>query len=89
MSTPQDEDPQGDDKVVLNRTPPEEGYELYLHRNSKNLATKGWHGYFWARHNGAGDYEIRSVPTSEGEHSVPGGVFPKEDFERLYKKVTS
>ena len=35
----------------------------------------------------AGHYEIRSVPPMLGEHSVPGGVMPKEGFEEHYEKV--
>jgi predicted GNAT family acetyltransferase len=34
-----------------------------------------------------GDYEIRSVPSMLGEHSLPGGVMPKEGFEKHYKKA--
>ena len=68
--------------------PPGEGFELYRHRNAQNLRTGGWHGYYWARPISAGgDYELRSVPSSLGEPSTPGGVAPKEPFERLYKKV--
>ncbi|HKH10994.1 MAG TPA: hypothetical protein VKA73_07600 [Rubrobacter sp.] len=67
--------------------PPEEGFELYRHRNADNLQTGGWHGYYWARRTAGGDYEIRSVPASLGEPSTPGGVAPREAFERLYRKV--
>ena len=42
---------------------------------------------YWARRNEAGDYEIRSVPTSLGEPSTDGGIMPGEGFERLYEKV--
>ena len=67
--------------------PPEEGYELYRHRNADAMRTRGWHGHYWARRNAAGDYEIRSVPSSLGEPSAPGGVVPAEAFERLYVKA--
>jgi hypothetical protein len=33
------------------------------------------------------DYEISSVPSSVGEHSVPGSIMPKEGFEEHYEKV--
>ena len=51
------------------------------------MQTKGWHGLYWARRLRSGDYEIRSVPTSLGEPSAPGGVMPGEGFERLYERV--
>ena len=51
------------------------------------MRTKHWHAYYWARRTEAGDYEIRSVPSSLGEHSAPGGIFPKESFEQHYEKV--
>ena len=51
------------------------------------MKTKGWHGYYWARRTEQGDYEIRSVPSSLGEHSVPGGVMPKAGFEEHYQRV--
>jgi hypothetical protein len=51
------------------------------------MKTKNWHGYYWARQNEAGDYEICSVPASLGEPSASGGVFPKEGFEENYEKV--
>jgi hypothetical protein len=53
------------------------------------MRTKGWHGYYWARLTEQGDYEIRGVPSSLGEHSRPGGVFPREGFEGHYEKVES
>lgn len=68
-------------------TPPGEGYELYRHKNVGAMKTRGWHGLYWAREREDGDYELRSVPTSLGEPSVPGGVMPSEGFERLYEKV--
>ena len=66
---------------------PEPGYELYRHRNAAALGTEGWNGLYWARRTESGDYEIRSVPTSLGEPSARGGVFPGESFERLYERV--
>lgn len=68
-------------------TPPGEGFELYRHRNTGSMGTEGWHGLYWARRTADGDYELRSVPTSLGEPSAPGGVFPKAGFEGLYERV--
>jgi hypothetical protein len=51
------------------------------------MRTKNWRGYYWARRTEQGDYEIRSVPSSLGEHSVPGGVMPREGFEEHYEWV--
>ena len=71
----------------LNLTPPKEGFELYRHKNAKEMTTQGWSGLYWARMNEAGDYEIRVV-TREGEaYSVTGGIFPKEGFEEHYEKT--
>jgi hypothetical protein len=71
----------------LNLTPPKEGFELYRHKNAKEMATQGWSGLYWARKNEAGDYEIRAV-TKEGEgYSYPGGVFSEEAFEGYYEKA--
>lgn len=67
--------------------PPEEGFELYRHKRAEEMKTKNWHGYFWARRNEEGDYEIRSLPASLGEPSATGGVFPKEGFEEFYEKA--
>ena len=75
------------DDVLYASAPPEEGYELYRHRNAGAMRTGGWHGYYWARRNAEGDYEIRSVPTTLGEPSTPGGTMPAEPFERLYEKA--
>lgn len=75
------------DDVLHANLPPEEGFELYRHRNATSMRTRGWHGYYWARPTATGDYEIRSVPASLGEPSTPGGVMPKEAFERLYEKA--
>jgi hypothetical protein len=68
-------------------TPPAEGFELYRHRNAKTIKTRNWHGLYWARRTEEGDYELRSVPTSLGEPSAPGGVMPREGFERLYERI--
>jgi hypothetical protein len=76
-----------DEQDALNLNPPEEGYELYRHKNTERMKTKNWHGYYWARQNEAGDYEIRSVPTSSGEPSASRGIFPKEGFEEHYERV--
>ena len=83
MSPPR-EDPSEDQKRP---TPPGAGYELYRHRAAENLRTEGWHGLYWARRTESGDYEIRSVPTSLGEPSAPGGTMPRDGFERLYERV--
>ncbi len=71
----------------LNLTPPKGGYELYRYKNAESLQTSKWHGFYWARQNEEGDYEIRTVPVSSGEYSVPGGVWPREGFERHYARV--
>jgi hypothetical protein len=76
-----------DDREGPGLTPPGEGFELYRHKHAEKMRTKGWHGYYWARRTQEGDYEIRSVPSMLGEHSVPGGVVPKEGFEEHYVKV--
>jgi hypothetical protein len=76
-----------DGEVGPDLTPPEEGFELYRHKGAEKMRTKGWRGYYWARRTEQGDYEIRSVPSSLGEHSVPGGVMPKEGFEEHYERV--
>ncbi len=71
----------------LDLNPPEGGYELYRHKNAESMQTRNWHGLYWARQNEEGDYEIRTVPVSSGEYSTPGGVWPREGFERHYTKV--
>ena len=68
---------------------PGEGFELYRHKDAEKMRTKGWHGYYWARRTEVGDYEIRTVPSSLGEPSASGGVFPKVGFEDHYEKVDS
>jgi hypothetical protein len=76
-----------DDEEGLDLTPPGEAFELYRHNDAEKIGMGRWHGYYWARRTQQGDYEIRSVPSSLGEHSVPGGVMPKEGFEEHYEKV--
>src|SRR5215204_145798 len=72
----------------LNLTPPDEGFELFRHKNTERMTTRGWSGLYWARKNVAGDYEIRAV-TREGEgYSVTGGIFPNEGFEEHYEKTS-
>ncbi len=79
--------PFDDDEEGPDLAPPEEGYELYRHKDAERMKTKNWRGYYWARRTDEGDYEIRSVPSSLGEHSVPGGVMPKAGFEEHYERV--
>jgi hypothetical protein len=78
-----------DDEDGPHLTPPGEDFELYRYKNAEKIRTKHWHGYYWARRTEDGNYEIRSVPSTLGEHSVPGGVMPKEGFEQHYEKVDS
>ena len=87
MSTSHNFTPHGDDNGILEHLPPGDGFELYRYKNAEKMRTKNWHGYYWARRTGEGDYEICSVPSTLGEHSVPGGVFTKESFEQHYEKV--
>ena len=87
MATSPDLFPLGDDDIVLERLWPEGGFELYRYKNADKMRTKNWHGYYWGRRTEGGDYEIRSVPSTLGEHSVSGGIFPKESFEQHYEKV--
>jgi hypothetical protein len=84
---PRDSEPSLFDEEGLDLTPPEEGFELYRHKDTDKMKTRNWHGYYWARYTEEGDYEIRSVPSMLGEHSVPGGVMPREGFEEHYEKV--
>ena len=88
MSAAQDGSSPGGDLERLDLTPPEEGYELYRHKNAGETQTKNWHGLYWARRNEEGDYEIRSVPTSLGEPSAPGGTLPRDGFEEHYVRVS-
>jgi hypothetical protein len=76
-----------DDQEEPDLTPPGEDFELYRHKDADKMRTKGWHGYYWARHTEQGDYEIRSVPSMLGEQSMPGGLMPKDGFEAHYEKV--
>jgi len=78
-----------DDEEGPDLTPPAEGYELYRHKDAGTMATRNWHGYYWARPTEKGDYEIRTVASSLGEPSALGGVFPKKGFEEHYEKVDS
>ncbi len=87
MAPPGNEPLPGDEQEGLNLIPPEEGFELYRYKNADNMRTKNWHGYYWARRTEEGDYEVRSVPASLGEHSVAGGIFPREGFEQYYEKA--
>ncbi len=89
MSTSHNLAPHGDDNVVPEGLTPEGAYELYRYKNAERMKSKNWHGYYWARRTENGDYEIRTVPSTLGEHSVPGGVFPKEGFEGQFEKVSS
>ncbi len=88
MSTSHNLAPNNDDNVVPEGLTPEGGYELYRYKNAERMKTKNWHGYYWARRTENGDYEIRTVPSTLGEHSVPGGVMPKEGFEEHYEKAS-
>jgi hypothetical protein len=77
---PRDNEPSlFDDQEGPDLSSPGEGFEPYRHKNADKMRTKGWHG----------DYEIRGVPSTLGEHSRPGGVFPREGFEQHYEKVES
>ena len=69
-------------------TPPRELRAL-RHEEAQKMKTKNWHGYYRAEQDEdeRGNYEIRSVPSSLGEHSVPGGIMPKEGFEEHYEKA--
>jgi hypothetical protein len=87
---PRDNEPSlFDDQEGPDLSSPGEGFELYRHKNADKMRTKGWHGYYWARLTEQDDYAIRGVPSSLGEHSRPGGVFPREGFEEHYEKVES
>ena len=87
MSRQHDGASHGGDDADLQQVPPQAGFRLYRHKNAANIETKGWHGYYWARRTYEGDYEILSVPSSLGERPVPGGVFPRAAFEKLYEEV--
>jgi len=89
MATSPDHSLLGDDDVVLERIWPEGGFDLYRYKNAVKMRAKNWRGYYWSRQTEQGDYEIRTVPSTLGEHSVQGGIFPKESFEQHYEKVNS
>jgi hypothetical protein len=74
---PRDNEPSlFDDQEEPDLTPPEGDFELYWHKDADKMRTKVWHGYYRARSTEGGDYEIRSVPSSLSEYSVPGGLMP-------------
>ncbi len=73
----------------LNLTPPEEGFELYRHKNKGRLGKGGWTGLYWARRAEEGGYEIRAVLREGEAYSYPGGVFPGDTFERFYERVVA
>jgi hypothetical protein len=87
VAPPDNEPSLFDDEKGSDLTPPGEGFELYRYKNAEKMRTRKWHGYYWARHTKQGDYEIRSVPSTLGEHSVPGGVMHSEGFEQHYEKM--
>lgn len=87
MSAPHDIPEGGIPEEAPERTPPDEGYDLYRHKNAADMKTRNWHGLYWARRTADGEYEIRSVPTSLGELSAPGGRMPGARFEELYERV--
>ena len=78
-----------DDEEGPDLTPPGEDFELYQHKDAEKMRTKGWNGYYWARRTEEGAYEIRTVPSSLGEPSAHGGIFPTKGFEEHYKRVDS
>ncbi len=88
MAAPRNDSPTGEEREGPDLTPPAAGYELYRHKNIGSTETKNWHGLYWARRNAEGDYEIRTVPVSSGEHSAPGGIWPGKSFERYYARVS-
>jgi hypothetical protein len=71
----------------LNLEPPEGGFELWRHKNADKMGTSGWSGLYWARPISGGDYEIRTLAREGEAFSNPGGIFPKEAFERFYERV--
>ena len=70
----------------LNLTPPDEGFELYRHKNTEDLGTRGWTGLYWARKAEGGGYEIRAVLREGEAYSYPGGIFPEIAFHRFYER---
>jgi hypothetical protein len=89
VSAPGDHPSVYDDQEGSDLSPSEGDFELYRHKDAHTMRTKNWHGYYWARCTTEGDYEIRTVPSTLGEHSLPGGVMPQEGFEEHYEKVDS
>ena len=73
MRTSHNPKPHGDDDVVFGGLPSEGGFKPYQHKNAEKVRTKKWHGYYWARRTGEGDYEIRSVHSTLREHSGRAG----------------
>jgi len=67
----------------LNLVPPEEGFELYRHKNAEEMTTRGWSGLYWARKNEAGDYEIRAVTRKGKGTSTLGRVLERSLREGL------
>jgi hypothetical protein len=51
------------------------------------MKMNNWHGYYKARHTEEGDYEIHSVLSTLGKHSVPGLSFPGRVLTSTTKKV--
>jgi hypothetical protein len=88
VETPGNKPPPFDDHEGADLTPPGEGFKLYRHKDAQKIRTKNWHGYYWAKRTEEGNYEIRTVPSSLGEPSASGGVFPREGFEEHYDEVS-
>jgi hypothetical protein len=74
-------------RMAPDLSPPGEGFEIYRYKDVDEMSTKNWHGYYWARRTERRDYEILTVPSSLGEPSASGGVFPREGLEEHYEKV--
>jgi hypothetical protein len=73
----------------LNLTPPEEGFELYRHKNVDEMTTRGWSGLYWARKNEALDYEIRAVIKREKDTLIPAGYSRKRPLRGTTKRPIS
>jgi hypothetical protein len=77
------------DEEGLNLSLPVEGFELYRHKkNAEKMRARKWHGFYRARRTEQGDYEIRSVPSMLGEHSVPGASCPRRASSSITKRWT-
>ena len=87
MGTSNNSTSYGNDDGSPKSLQPADGSTLYRYKNVDEMRTRNWHGYYWARRTVEGDFEIRIVPSSLGEPSMPGGVMPKEGFEKYYEKV--